>query len=215
MAQRIAIIDYGSGNLRSVEKALGRAALELGADININVTADPKAVREADRLILPGVGAFSACLGGLSARVGLLEAIEHNTLIECRPFLGVCVGMQLLADCGHEFGESKGLGWIVGDVRLLEPDDLALRVPHMGWNAISVQAPHPLFDNLDGEAFYFAHSYHFEVENKMHLACVCDYGGPITAAVARDNIVGVQFHPEKSQQAGIAFLKNFLTWEPS
>ena len=215
MVQRITIIDYGSGNLRSVEKAFERAARELGAAIVFEVTSDPEQIRSADRLVLPGVGAFGACMKALSDRPGLLEAVEHNALVEARPFLGICVGMQLLADQGYEFGASKGLGWIVGNVRSLEQCDPALRSPHMGWSEVSVLTPHPVMDGLDGEAFYFAHSYHFEVENDAHLIGVCDYGDAITACMARDNIVGVQFHPEKSQHAGIALLKNFLQWTPA
>ncbi len=154
-------------------------------------------------------------MNGLSVKPGILEAIEHNALIEGRPFLGICVGMQLLADCGYEFGVHKGLGWVAGNVRPLERADPALPIPHMGWNNVSVEVPHPLFNGIDNEAFYFAHSYHFETENPVFQVGVCDYGGLITASVVRDNIAGVQFHPEKSQHAGITLLKNFLQWSPS
>ncbi len=212
MAQTVAIIDYGSGNLRSVEKALGRAAREAGLPAQICVTDDADIIGSADRIVLPGVGAFGACMAGLSARDGVLEAMEHVALVEARPFLGICVGMQLLADRGREFGDHKGLGWIVGDVTALETNDPACRTPHMGWNEVRVRAPHPLFNGLDDEAFYFAHSYCFVPKNDAHIIGVCEHGGRIAAGVGRDNIVGVQFHPEKSQAAGIALLQNFLGW---
>ncbi|MEO1241516.1 MAG: imidazole glycerol phosphate synthase subunit HisH [Pseudomonadota bacterium] len=215
MSQRIAIIDYGSGNLRSVEKAFERAAHESGLAAMMSVTDDPDEICKADRLLLPGVGAFGACMAGLSARDGVLEAMEHVALVEARPFLGICVGMQLLAEKGLEFGEHQGLGWIPGKVASLSPADPTVRTPHMGWNTVSVSAPHHLMDNLDEEAFYFAHSYHFETENNAHAIGSTVHGEVITAAIARDNIAGVQFHPEKSQHAGITLLKNFLTWDPS
>jgi imidazole glycerol-phosphate synthase subunit HisH len=227
MAQRIAIIDYGSGNLRSVEKAFERAALNSGAAFDVSVTGDPEKIRSADRLVLPGVGAFGACMEGLSERAGVLEAMEHVALVEARPFLGICVGMQLLAETGHEFGAHRGLGWIPGEVTALAssglaPSDLELtpsgpsiRTPHMGWNEMRVIAPHPVADGLDGEAFYFAHSYRFECENNAHRIGVTVHGAPLCAALGRDNFVGVQFHPEKSQRAGIALLQNFLLWNPS
>ncbi len=213
MAQQVAIIDYGSGNLRSVEKAFERAARESGLAAHFTVTDDAALIRAADRLVLPGVGAFGACMAGLSARAGLLEALEHGVLAMGRPFLGICVGMQLLADRSQEFGSHDGLGWIVGDVKPF--DGAGLRTPHMGWNEIAVPAPHPLLDGLHGEAFYFAHSYCFDPENNAHAVAFCDYGERFAAAVARDNIAGVQFHPEKSQRAGLRLLQNFLHWDPS
>jgi len=215
MAQNVAIIDYGSGNLRSVEKALERAAREAGVAAKIYVTDDAALIRGADRVILPGVGAFRACMDGLRARPGVLEALEHVVLVEGRPFLGICVGMQLLADCGREFGGHDGLGWIAGEVVPLTHDDPAFRVPHMGWNEVSLRKPHPLFESIEEEAFYFAHSFHFAPENDAHLIAVCHHGARLAAAVGRDNIFGVQFHPEKSQKAGIALLKNFLQWTPA
>ena len=215
MAERIAIIDYGSGNLRSVQKAFERAAREAGVAAQINVTDQAADIAEADRIVLPGVGAFAACRSGLAALPGVIEALEHAILLEKKPFLGICVGMQLLATRGLEFGETAGLGWIAGDVKRLEPDDPSLRVPHMGWNEATPTAPHPVFDVLeDGRDVYFVHSYHFDVENEHDRIAVCQYGSPFAAAVARDNILGVQFHPEKSQAVGLAFIRAFLKWTP-
>ena len=215
MAQTIAIIDYGSGNLRSVEKAFERAAREHGLATRILVTDKPDLVASADRLVLPGVGAFAACMQGVKGRSGVLEALEHAVLVEGRPFLGVCVGMQLLASLGMEFGSYDGLGWLPGAVVAIEAENAGVRSPHMGWNAVAATAPHPVFESLDGEVFYFAHSYHFELENSAYKYAVTDHGGRITAAVGRDNIFGVQFHPEKSQRAGLALIANFLNWAPS
>ncbi|TVV74072.1 imidazole glycerol phosphate synthase subunit HisH [Sphingomonas solaris] len=206
MAERLALIDYGAGNLRSVENAL-RAA---GAT-DVAVTADPAVVAAADRIVLPGVGAFAACMGALSAIPGMVEAMGQAVHTHGRPFLGVCVGMQLLADAGEEHGRHAGLGWIGGTVRLLEPADASLKVPHMGWNDVAAARPHPLI--VPGEAYYL-HSYAFDVADPAHLAATTDHGGPIAAAVARDTIVGVQFHPEKSQAYGLAFLTRFLDWKP-
>lgn len=214
MAETLAIIDYGSGNLRSVEKAVARAAREAGLARHITVTDDPDVISKADRLILPGVGAFAACMNGLASRAGVLEAIEHAALVEQRPFLGICVGMQLLASRGLEFGSSDGLGWIPGAVTPL-PSSAEFRAPHMGWNDVTGRSHHPVFDQLDGEAFYFAHSYAFEAENAAHVLCVADHGREIAALIGRDNLLGAQFHPEKSQQAGLKFLANFLHWMPS
>ncbi|MEX6632778.1 imidazole glycerol phosphate synthase subunit HisH [Hyphococcus lacteus] len=214
MAETLAIIDYGSGNLRSVEKAVERAAREAGLARHISVTDDPAIILSADRLLLPGVGAFAACMAGLKARKGVLEAIEHVALVEHRPFLGICVGMQLLASKGLEFGENDGLGWIPGEVAPFEPST-EFRAPHMGWNKVTTVSHHSVFDGLDDEVFYFAHSFHFEVENDAHNLCVARHGIEISAVVGRDNILGCQFHPEKSQRAGLAFLSNFLTWSPA
>ncbi len=213
MAETLVIIDYGSGNLRSVEKAAERAAREAGLARHVDVSDDPAVIRNADRLLLPGVGAFAACMAGLAARSGMLEAIEHVALVEQRPFLGICVGMQLLAAQGLEYGSNSGLGWIQGTVTPLNATPTH-RSPHMGWNDVHAVAPHTVFDGLDGEAFYFAHSYHFDLENDAHRLAVVQHGRSINALVGRDNIIGAQFHPEKSQRAGLRFLTNFLRWTP-
>lgn len=197
----IALIDYGAGNLHSVHNAL----IAAGAR-DVAVTADPETVRGADRVVLPGVGAFGACAAGLRAIDGMVDAMEECVLNGGAPFLGVCVGMQLLADTGEEMGTYRGLGWISGTVRHLPVGEV--RVPHMGWNDVVPVADHPLI--VAGEA-YFLHSYAFE---GAHVLAVTEHGGPVTAAIGRDNIVGVQFHPEKSQQYGIAFLQRFLDWRP-
>jgi glutamine amidotransferase len=206
MAERIALVDYGAGNLKSVENALRAAG--AGA---IDVTADPDAVRAADRIVLPGVGAFAACMAALSAVPGMIEAMTEAAIGNARPFLGICVGMQLLADRGEEHGVQPGLGWIGGSVRLLAPADPALKIPHMGWNDVTPDRPHPLIEA--GEA-YFLHSYAFDVADPAQRLAATDHGGPVTAAVGRDTIVGVQFHPEKSQAYGLAFLSRFLDWKP-
>jgi glutamine amidotransferase len=202
----LALIDYGAGNLRSVENAL-RAA---GAT-EVSVTADPAVVASADRIVLPGVGAFAACMGALSAIPGMVDALNRRVRAEGYPFLGVCVGMQLMADAGEEFGTHPGLGWIPGTVAKLEPTDPEARVPHMGWNDVTLTKPHPLI--VPGEA-YFLHSFAFHPTEAGDLAAVTAHGGQVTAAVARDNLVGVQFHPEKSQAYGLALLARFLEWQP-
>lgn len=199
----IALIDYGAGNLRSVHNALVAA----GAD-NVAVTADPDVVAKAGRIILPGVGAFAACMNGLSAIPGLIDAMEQRVRSEGAPFLGICVGMQLLADAGEEHGTSRGLGWIGGTVRAFDPAP-GLRIPHMGWNDVIPTAPHPVI--AAGEA-YFLHGYHFG--DAVDVAATSDHGGAFVAAVAKDNIVGVQYHPEKSQAYGLATLERFLAWRP-
>jgi glutamine amidotransferase len=203
---KVALVDYGAGNLRSVENAL-RAA---GA-ADVAVTADPQVVRAADRIVLPGVGAFGACIGALAAVPGMVEALHEAVRRQGTPFLGVCVGMQLMADAGEEHGRHLGLGWIGGTVRLLEPSDSACKVPHMGWNDVVSAAPHPLI--VPGEAYYL-HSYAFDVTDPADLAATTRHGGAVTAAIARDNMIGVQFHPEKSQAYGLAFLARFLEWRP-
>jgi len=202
----LALIDYGAGNLRSVENALRAAG---GRDIA--VTADPDLVRKADRIVLPGVGAFAACMNALSAIPGMVDALNQRVIGEGAPFLGVCVGMQLMADAGEEFGTTPGLGWINGIVAKLEPADPQARVPHMGWNDVVPVEPHPLI--VPGEA-YFLHSFGFRVADPKTLAAITDHGGTVTAAVARDNLIGAQFHPEKSQAYGLAFLSRFLDWHP-
>ncbi|SNS70614.1 imidazole glycerol phosphate synthase subunit hisH [Sphingomonas laterariae] len=204
--ERIALVDYGAGNLKSVENAL-RAA---GA-ATVDVTADPAVVRTADRIVLPGVGAFAACMGALSSIPGMIAAMDEAVRANGRPFLGICVGMQLLADAGEEHGRHPGLGWIGGTVRALAPADPALKVPHMGWNDVRPTGTCGLIEA--GEAYYL-HSYAFDVTDPAHLAATTDHGGAVTAAVARDTIVGVQFHPEKSQAYGLAFLSRFLAWKP-
>ena len=209
MAEAIALIDYGAGNLHSVHNALKAAGAE-----RVAVTADPNVVRGARRIVLPGVGSFGACARGLGAIPGMIEALESRVLDDGVPFLGVCVGMQLLATQGLEFGATPGLGWIPGEVRLIERTDPAIKVPHMGWNDVS-PTPHANGATLiePGEA-YFLHSYHFQPESGRHVAAMTDHGGGLVAAVARDHILGVQFHPEKSQAYGLALLARFLEWEP-
>jgi imidazole glycerol-phosphate synthase subunit HisH len=206
VAERLALIDYGAGNLRSVENALKAAG---AADVL--VTADPEVVRGADRIVLPGVGAFAACMGALSAIPGMVDAMGEAVHAKGRPFLGICVGMQLLADMGEEYGSHAGLGWIGGTVRALKPSDPALKVPHMGWNDVTPVGQHPLI--VPGEA-YFLHSFAIEDINPALRLANTDHGGTVTAAVGRDNIVGVQFHPEKSQSYGLALLGRFLEWKP-
>jgi glutamine amidotransferase len=213
MTQAVAIIDYGSGNLRSVEKAFERAARESGVARTVSVTDDPETIAGADRVVLPGVGAFAACMAGLTARTGVVEALEHAVLVNGRPFLGICVGMQLLAEYGREFGDHQGLGWIPGAVQAIEVSG-ALTTPHMGWNAVEAKAASSPLAAFDGAAFYFAHSFHFVPENDTHVYGVTRHGGPLVASVGRDNILGVQFHPEKSQAAGIGLIGAFLGWAP-
>ena len=208
----VALIDYGSGNLRSAEKALLKAASTLARAPDVVVTGDPEAVAKADRILLPGVGAFAACMANLSARDGLIEALA-GAVQRGAPFLGVCVGMQLLADSGLEFGTTPGLGWIPGQVRRLEPRDPAAKVPHMGWNTVVPASP--LFAGLGiAPHMYFTHSFVFDPSDPGDIAATCDHGGPFVAAVSRDNVMGVQFHPEKSQAAGLRLLANFLEMTP-
>jgi len=218
MSETVTIIDYGSGNLRSAAKAFEREAATLEAPPEIVVTADPERVRRADRVVLPGVGAFADCMAGLKAVAGMREAMEERVIRQGVPFLGICVGMQLMAERGLEKGVHEGLGWIAGDVTLLEPSDGALKVPHMGWNTLTFRQAHPLLDGLiDGESglhAYFVHSYHLAAANDDTLIATADYGGPVTAAVGRDNIFGTQFHPEKSQTLGLGLIRNFLRWKP-
>jgi len=210
--QAVALIDYGSGNLRSAERALAEAARRGGVEAHVQVTDNPETVRRADRVVLPGVGAFAASMAGLQARPGLLEAMDEAVHGRGAPFLGVCVGMQLLAERGREFGEHAGLGWIPGEVRRLEPADPGLSVPHMGWNTVEAVRPHPLLQ--DGAAMYFANSYAFAPTDPETVTAEADHGGRFAAAVARDNVAGVQFHPEKSQAAGLELLARFLAWRP-
>lgn len=209
----VALIDYGSGNLRSAAKALERAAADCGAPFQVLVTSDADAVRKADRVVLPGVGAFADCRRGLSEVPGMLDALEEVVHRRARPFLGICVGMQLMAERGREYGVTEGLGWIRGEVVRLEPADPALKIPHMGWNELEVRHPHPVLAGLPAGAHaYFVHSYRFAVEDPAEVIATADYGGPFAAVVGRDNLVGTQFHPEKSQATGLALVANFLTW---
>lgn len=214
----VAIIDYGSGNLRSASKAFERAARDAGVTAEISVTADPEMVHRADRIVLPGVGAFADCCSGLRAVDGMWDALDTAVRQKARPFLGICVGMQLMAGRGLEFGVTEGLGWIAGEVRAIEPDDRSLKVPHMGWNTLSATREHPVFDGLklgpEGLHAYFVHSFHLVPADPADLLAQADYGGPVTAAVARDNMIGTQFHPEKSQELGLGLIANFLRWMP-
>jgi len=209
MAQVLALIDYGAGNLHSVESAL-RAA---GAS-DVTVTSDPSVVRAADRIVLPGVGNFAACAKALGSIPHLIEAMEERVHIGGAPFLGICVGMQLLATRGLEHGETSGLGWIAGDVALIERTDPAIKVPHMGWNDVAITPHAPAGDLIEPGEAYFLHSYHFAPEDGRHIAAMTDHGGGLVAAVARDTIVGIQFHPEKSQKYGLELLARFLEWQP-
>ena len=211
--QRVALIDYGSGNLRSAEKALVRAAQ---GHADILVTNDPAQVASADRVVLPGVGAFKACMDALSARSGVIEAMNLAVRERGAPFLGICVGMQLMAEAGLEHGRHPGLGWVAGDVVNLAPrKDPALKIPHMGWNELRLARPHALFEGIaEGAHAYFVHSYHLALTDSGDLLAAADYGGPVVAAIGRDNMLGVQFHPEKSQAMGLRLLANFLNWQP-
>jgi glutamine amidotransferase len=209
------VVDYGSGNLRSAAKAFERAARESGADGRVLVTNHADSLRGASRVVLPGVGAFADCRRGLAAVPGMEDALRHFVLHEARPFLGICVGMQLLADQGREFETVDGLGWIGGEVVPLAPSDPALKIPHMGWNELRIRRAHPVFDGIaDGAHAYFVHSYGFAPRAAGDLVAEAEYGGPVAAAIARDNIVGVQFHPEKSQMTGLKLIANFLRWRP-
>jgi glutamine amidotransferase len=215
--QTVVLIDYGSGNLRSAEKALQAAARALDEPTAIETTADPNVVRRADRIVLPGVGAFAACRAALYGREGLTDAMREAVHTHGAPFLGVCVGMQLLATRGLEFGSHPGLDWIAGEVRRLSPDDPARKVPHMGWNDVEPTS-HPLFGEASAQReptqMYFTHSYAFHADNADNVAATTEHGQRFAAAVAKDNIAGVQFHPEKSQGAGLALIARFLEWRP-
>jgi glutamine amidotransferase len=214
----VAIVDYGSGNLHSAAKAFERAARDSGHDQPIIVTNDPAVVASADRVVLPGVGAFADCRRGLDSVDGMVAALEEAVHHKGRPFFGICVGMQLLAERGREYEVTDGLGWIAGEVDRIVPSDPHLKIPHMGWNTLNVARPHKLVDGLalgpQGLHAYFVHSYVLKVTERVDLVAEADYGGPITAIVARDNIVGTQFHPEKSQRLGLALIANFLNWNP-
>ncbi len=215
---KVAIVDYGSGNLHSARKAFERAARETALSAAVEVTDDPAAVRRADRIVLPGVGAFGDCAQGLRAISGMAEALDEAVRRRGAPFLGICVGMQLLAERGLEYGVVPGLGWIGGEVVPIEPRDPTVKIPHMGWNTILQRVEHPLLAGIPtseaGWHAYFVHSFHLRVGNAKDLVAETDHGGRITAMVARDNIAGTQFHPEKSQKLGLKLISNFLAWRP-
>lgn len=213
----VALIDYGSGNLRSAAKALERAATDAGHSLALTVSASPTDIAGADHIVLPGVGAFADCMAGLTAAPGLREALDIAVIEKAKPFLGICVGMQLMATTGHEHGDHPGLGWIAGDCVRLEPADPVLKVPHMGWNEVRACRPHALLTlALGAEAphAYFVHSYHVRPQDPAAVLADAEYGGTIAAVIGRDNMVGVQFHPEKSQAFGLEFLRAFLEWQP-
>ncbi len=211
----VAIVDCGSGNLRSAAKAFERAAAENAISAKIEVTNMPEIVAGADRVVLPGVGAFADCRRGLAAQPGLENALAEAVLDRGRPFLGICVGMQLMAEYGREFETTRGLGWIGGEVVAIEPADPALKIPHIGWNELVQRRAHPLLVGLEvGAHAYFVHSFHFHLSNEADLVALTDYGAPIAAVVGHDNLAGTQFHPEKSQAAGLRLIGNFLRWNP-
>jgi imidazole glycerol-phosphate synthase subunit HisH len=214
----VAIIDYGSGNLHSAAKALERAAREAGLGESIVVTRDPEKVARADRVVLPGVGAFADCRRGLDAVDGMVEALNESVRERGRPFLGICVGMQLMAERGREYEVTQGLGWIPGDVERIAPTDADLKIPHMGWNTLDARRPHPVLDGIalgpQGLHAYFVHSFQLKPTVRSDLIAEADYGGPVTAVVGRGTMVGTQFHPEKSQRLGLRLLANFMKWKP-
>jgi len=215
---RVAIIDYGSGNLRSATKAFERAAREAGIEAEINLTDKAEIVAAADRIVLPGVGAYADCRRGLDAVPGMTEALLEGVEKKARPFLGICVGMQLMSSRGLEKTVTQGFGWIPGDVVEMTPADPELKIPQIGWNTLDLKREHPLFDGIptgpDGLHAYFVHSYHLAAEKADDVIATTDYGGPMTAFVGRDNMAGSQFHPEKSQKLGLALIANFLRWAP-
>ena len=214
----VAIVDYGSGNLRSAAKAFERAARECGRDQTIVVTGDPEEVARADRVVLPGVGAFADCRRGLDAIAGMIEALNTRVRVQGHPFLGICVGMQLMAERGREYKVTEGLGWIPGEVDRIAPNDARLKIPHMGWNTLNAARPHPLLHGIalgpQGLHAYFVHSFQLDPAERADLIAEADYGGAVTAIVGRDTMVGTQFHPEKSQRLGLKLIANFLVWKP-
>jgi imidazole glycerol-phosphate synthase subunit HisH len=215
MSSIVAVIDYGSGNLRSAEKALARVAAEHATGHRILVTDKPELAAKAERIVLPGVGAFADCMKGLSGLPGMVDALKEAVLVRGTPFLGICVGMQLLAEVGREFGDHAGLGWIKGDVVRMTPDDPALKIPHMGWNALAMARTHPIFEGISsGAHVYFVHSFVIRPQAREAVVASADYGGDFAAAIAKDNIAATQFHPEKSQAVGLRLLANFLRWMP-
>ena len=215
---RVAIIDYGSGNLRSATKAFERAAREAGISAEIDLTADAERVRTADRIVLPGVGAFADCRRGLDAVNGMLDAMTEAVRVKARPFFGICVGMQLMATRGKEHVVTDGFNWIAGDVEKIAPREENLKIPHMGWNTLDMIREHPVLERLPlgpkGRHAYFVHSYHLNAANEADVLARADYGGPVTAIVGKDTAIGTQFHPEKSQRLGLKLIGNFLKWKP-
>ncbi len=218
VTHNVVLIDYGSGNLKSAAKAFERAAREAEIDATILVSHRVDHLMSADRIVLPGVGAFADCRNGLLAIPGMGAALEEKVIAKATPFLGICVGMQLMATRGLEKGSHEGFDWIPGSVRQIEPNDPNLKIPHMGWNTLEFTRPHPLFEGIpdgpDGLHAYFVHSYHLDATDSETVLATANYGGPITAAVGRDNMAGTQFHPEKSQALGLALITNFLRWKP-
>ncbi len=216
--QRLIIIDYGSGNLHSAAKAFERAARESEADVSVTVSTRAEDVAAADRIVLPGVGAYADCKRGLARVPGMIAALDDAVRKKGRPFLGICVGMQLLSERGREFEVTEGLGWIKGEVRAIEPNDPALKIPHMGWNTLDVVTPHALLEGIqtgpNGLHAYFVHSFHLAAAERRVVVAETNYGGPVTAMVADGNIAGTQFHPEKSQRLGLKLLANFMSWKP-
>jgi glutamine amidotransferase len=213
---KISIVDYGSGNLRSVAKAIERAMAENGTNGRVRITSGRKHIQNSDRIVLPGVGAFADCQAGIKAIPGLWQDLDDAIKIQGKPILGICVGMQLMADWGHEFGHTKGFGWIGGEVKPITSLGKTLNIPHMGWNNLTFSdSLHPLFDGIKvGAHAYFVHSYAFQCTNSSDQIASVDYGGLVTAAIGHENVVGTQFHPEKSQVVGLRFLSNFLRWHP-
>ncbi|MFD1795285.1 imidazole glycerol phosphate synthase subunit HisH [Paracoccus aurantiacus] len=210
---RVALVDYDSGNLHSAEKAFALMGRKTGAEVF--VTSEPEAVARADRIVLPGDGAFPACKAALEAVPGMVEVLREAVEGRGVPFMGICVGMQMLADIGHEYRDTAGLGWIGGRIDAIRPSDAALKVPHMGWNDLRLRSRHPVLEGItEGDHAYFVHSWQFHPADSAHLLADVDYGGPVTAIVGRDNIVGTQFHPEKSQAVGLRIIENFLNWKP-
>lgn len=214
----VAIVDYGSGNLHSAAKALERAARDSGLSTPVVVTADPDRLRRAERIVLPGVGAFRDCYDGLMAVPGLWDCLQEEVVRKAKPFLGICVGMQLMATRGLEHDVTEGFGWIAGDVKPIMPNDPSIKIPHMGWNTLQLCRPHRLFDQIplgeQGWHAYFVHSYHLDAEDSADVVATSDHGMTFAAVVGRDNLAGTQFHPEKSQALGLQFLANFLRWRP-
>ncbi len=215
---RVAIIDYGSGNLSSAQKSFERAARDGGVSATIDLVASPEDVASADRIVLPGVGAYRDCFDGINAVGGMWQAIEEHCTIRAKPFLGICVGMQLMATRGLEHGTTPGYGWIDGEVSRIDVGASGLKIPHMGWNTLDLHQTHRLFDGIStgvaGQHAYFVHSYHLKANTSRDVLATTEYGGTITAAVVRDNMAGTQFHPEKSQAMGLQFIANFLKWKP-
>ena len=211
----VAIVDYGSGNLRSAAKAIERAARETGADDRVLVTSNPREVADADRIVLPGVGAFADCRAGLYGVPGMVDTLQRAVIERGKPFLGICVGMQLMATRGVEYGIHAGLDWIQGDVVRIDPGKDHLKIPHMGWNELAALKPHALLDGIaEHDHAYFVHSFQLKASRPETVLALTDYGGPITAVVGRDNLAGTQFHPEKSQATGLKLIANFLRWKP-